>query len=433
MYTILVVDDAKDSILLLQFDLQEAGYTVIASESGTQALQIIETEQIDMVLLDLYMPNMSGLEVLQIIKASPTTEELPVIMLSASDNEDEIVAALELGAADYVTKPYISKVLLARMNTAFRLTEKTAALDQMAKKDFLTGMNNRRNFYNLATNVISLTKRHQQNLVIAMCDIDFFKRVNDQYGHEFGDDVLLEISKILTHVFRDCDIIGRIGGEEFAMCLPQTSIAEALIACERLRVNVEHCHFKSVDPMRSISITLSIGLTAFNQIDISLGELLNQADQALYQAKNTGRNKIVVFESNNKQLIVENSTVQLETLVHADYPGIDLTVGVNNVLGDEKLFEQVLGMFYEDHAQDQHKLTKAIACGDITMAKHLAHTLKGVASSIGAMLLFKAAKELDIAINQEDEHKYIDLTTQVGEKLSQVIEGIKLKQVDKIS
>jgi len=455
MYTILIVDDAKDSLLLLEFDLQTAGYNVVVAQSGQQALELLHTENIDMVLLDIYMPEMSGLVTLEKIKACPHHKNTPVIMLSASDNEDEIVQALELGAVDYVIKPYINKVLLARMNTAFRLAEKTAALEQMAKKDYLTGINNRRNFYALATKSIAYSQRYQHDVVIAMCDIDHFKRVNDQYGHDAGDHVLQEVSKILANAFRDFDIIGRIGGEEFAVCLPETSIEEAQIACERLRVNVEHADLVAPNSNQHIAITISIGIALGGKNNLSLSELLMQADQALYQAKNTGRNKIVAFSqehllkqsqsphqndacSSSQEMPLASTHIDDNTLTSdekisstekgtGDYPGINTSTGINNVLGDNDLFEQVLQMFIEDHAQDGENLAKAFADNDIARMKHLAHTLKGVSSSIGAMSLYKVTKVLDEAINDQNFTEVELLIPPVSEKLNEVTEGIKAK------
>jgi len=438
MYTILIVDDAKDSILLLEYDLTNAGFNVLSAENGEMALKIIEKEHIDLVLLDLYMPVMSGLETLKNIKSTLSTEKLPVIMLSSSENEDEIVTALELDAADYVTKPYLQKVLLARINTALRLAEKTAVLEEMAQKDFLTGINNRRNFYSLANKAIKLNQRNADNLVIGMCDIDHFKQVNDQYGHDVGDEVLINITKIMTNAFRDSDILGRIGGEEFAFCLPCTSIDDALIACERLRVDVAEGEIKVTDKKSSIRVTISLGLTSYESEELTLVELLNQADQALYEAKNNGRNKVKIYNCsasksiNDSDSVIETSNIKGSTDDDHYYPGINVSTGIDNVLGDEDLFEQILVMFYQDHALDEQKLFEAINRKDMDAVMHLAHTLKGVASSIGAMDLFKQAKELDDALNCNQTENCLQMITNIGEKLTEVIEGIKTQLSDKI-
>ena len=237
-YKILIVDDAKDTQLLLEFDLTSAEYNVECCDSGEQALLALSKQQFDLVLLDMYMPGLSGLETLKIIKSGDETHAIPVIMLSASNDEDEIVTALELGAEDYVVKPYTAKILLARIRTAIRLKEKTQQLEYVAKTDFLTNINNRGNFFELSSNALKQVNRSNQSIVIAMFDIDFFKQVNDVYGHDAGDKVLIAFAQELIKVFRGYDIIGRIGGEEFAVCLPNTCLDRAKIACDRLRQQV---------------------------------------------------------------------------------------------------------------------------------------------------------------------------------------------------
>ena len=131
-YKILTVDDAKDTLMLLEFDLVEQGYQVLTAESGEAAFKILEDDVIDLILLDMYMPGISGLATLQKLKSRSELAHIPVIMLSSSDDEDQIVAALEFGADDYVTKPYIAKVLLARLKTSLRLMEKTLELESIA-------------------------------------------------------------------------------------------------------------------------------------------------------------------------------------------------------------------------------------------------------------------------------------------------------------
>ena len=175
-YKILVVDDAKDTQILLDFDLSELGYCVICCDGGKDAIELLNTHPIDLILLDMYMPGLSGLATLKQVKANDLTKNIPIIMLSASTDEDEVVAALEFGADDYVIKPYVAKVLLARIKTAIRLQEKTAQLEYLAKTDFLTGINNRGSFFELSRHAISLANRTEQPLVVAMFDIDFLKQ-----------------------------------------------------------------------------------------------------------------------------------------------------------------------------------------------------------------------------------------------------------------
>ena len=441
-YRILVVDDAKDTQMLLDFDLSAAGYQVTCCDSGDEALALLKTEEIALILLDMYMPGLSGLETLVKIKAEILTAEIPVIMLSASTDEDEVVAALELGAGDYVVKPYVAKVLLARMRTAIRLKEKTAQLEYLAKTDFLTGINNRGSFFELSSNAIGLANRAGQPLIVAMLDIDFFKQVNDNYGHDAGDQVLRAFSQGMIGVFRGYDIIGRVGGEEFAVCLPNTNSTDANIACERMRSYIEKTSVRIIsdnDVELDINITVSIGLILAQNELLTIDELLKQADRALYYAKEHGRNQVIDAS------IIANSTVEeddtmIVDLIKADkdnlleenqkmvnYDGIEFDVGVNNVLGDKALFKEILVMFYQDHHLDGEKLQTAIESKDIDSAKHLAHTLKGVACSVGAMDLFEATKALDIAINDNNHDDLDGLFSQLSPKLNRVMKGIALQ------
>ena len=443
-YRILVVDDAKDTQLLLEFDLGAAGYQVTSCDSGEESLVLLDTLAIDLILLDMYMPGLSGLETLTKIKAQAKSAQIPVIMLSASTDEDEVVASLELGAGDYVIKPYVAKVLLARIRTAIRLKEKTAQLEYLAKTDFLTSMNNRGSFFELSSNAISLANRAEQPLVVAMFDIDLFKQVNDNFGHDAGDQVLRVFGQNMTEVFRDYDIVGRIGGEEFAVCLPNTSSGDAYIACERLRqqveqqrINITNTDSKSI----KINITVSVGLVLADDDYLTIDELLKQADSALYFAKENGRNQVVdvgtlihLVEAEVENDLIRASLIATDNILSVadsnaivvNYDGIDFDIGVNNVLGDKDLFKEILVMFYQDHHLDGQKLQRAIQKQDIETAKHIAHTLKGVACSVGAMDLFEATKALDIAINDDQQDDFVGLFSLLSPELSRVMKGIEL-------
>ncbi|PKI16148.1 diguanylate cyclase [Colwellia sp. 12G3] len=442
-YRILVVDDAKDTQMLLEFDLSAAGYQVTCCDCGEDALESMETQEVDLILLDMYMPGLSGLETLARIKAQAISAEIPVIMLSASTDEDEVVAALELGAGDYVAKPYVAKVLLARMRTAIRLKEKTAQLEYLAKTDFLTGINNRGSFFELSNNAISLAKRAGQSLVVAMFDIDFFKQVNDNYGHDAGDQVLLAFSQGMIEVFRGYDIIGRVGGEEFAVCLPNTSRENANLACERFRNFIEQLSVRIISDNNvetEIHITVSIGLVLAQNDSLTIDELLKLADSALYYAKEHGRNQVVdaiilatTDESDNIVVSlmntdeIDNNNLLQDSVIMTNFDGIDFDVGVSNVLGDEDLFKEILVMFYQDHHLDGDKLQSAIQEQDIDSVKHIAHTLKGVACSVGAMDLFEVTKALDIAVNDDKQEDFTRLFSQLSPEINRVMQGIKLQ------
>jgi len=438
-YKILVVDDAKDTQILLDFDLSELGYCVICCDGGKDAIELLNTHPIDLILLDMYMPGLSGLATLKQVKANDLTKNIPIIMLSASTDEDEVVAALEFGADDYVIKPYVAKVLLARIKTAIRLQEKTAQLEYLAKTDFLTGINNRGSFFELSRHAISLANRTEQPLVVAMFDIDFFKTVNDNYGHDSGDQVLRVFSQGLTEVFRGYDIIGRVGGEEFAVCLPNTTRENAYTACERFRHYVEQLtvHVINDNTEISINITVSIGLVVADNELVTIGELLKKADRALYYVKRHGRNQVIdvdCIQYNEHDVIATNDVDDIAQKVKVDYlqentkvnsfEGINFNIGMDNVLGDEGLFKEILVMFYQDHHLDGKKLEKAVKDKDMDTLKHIVHTLKGVASSVGALDLFKVAKVLDIAVNEDNQAQVELLLLELLPVLDSVMEGI---------
>lgn len=444
IYKILAVDDAKDTLMLLDFDLAEEGYQVFTAESGELALDVLEEQAIDLILLDMYMPGISGLDMLQKLKSHSAYMNIPVIMLSASNDEDQIVAALEFGADDYVTKPYIPKVLLARIRTSLRLLEKTLELESLAKTDFLTGINNRGSFEDLANRAISQAKRTNFPLVMAMFDIDFFKAVNDNHGHDSGDKVLIDFANVMCDCFRDYDIIGRVGGEEFAVFMPDTTAENAFIACERFRLAIEGNEIKLDDANdKVISVTVSIGLSLGQGTELNLEELFKKSDISLYQAKNNGRNQIKLYKEATSATVVDY--VEEATFAAVDdhveeihdssedkYPGIDFQIGVGNVLGDEELFDEILVMFYEDHSNDSEKVQQAINSEDQPACKHLVHTLKGVSCSVGAMKLFDLTKALDVAINLEEKENYQRLYEPVATEMLKVLGGIEAKLKDKL-
>lgn len=428
-YTILAVDDAKDTLMFIEFDLKEHGYNIITVDSGSKALTELETTEIDLILLDIYMPELSGLQTLINIRKEEKYDNIPVIMLSASDDEDEIVNALDCGAADYVTKPYITKVLIARIRTAIRLKEKNIELENLALTDYLTGLNNRKCFYDVADRAVHQRgRRGGYPVVIAIIDIDYFKAVNDKYGHDVGDIVLKGFSQLMKENFREYDTVARVGGEEFAVCMPNTSVKDAELACERFRKSVAaHQFFINSENEYALSITSSIGIASNHKDIYSLDELVKLADEALYQAKGRGRNQVVNFtDLNDYDTSDDNTDMDI-------FPGIDVKLGMKNVLDDENLFKEILIMFYQDHHQDVDKLRTALSTDDKAASKHLAHTLKGVASSIGATTLFNTAKILDNAINtgevKEELMKYFDV---LAVELNKVLAGIYAQLKDKI-
>ncbi len=294
---ILVIDDAPDVLALLEQELSENGYGIYSASNREDGLRILTEKDIDLVLLDIIMPNVSGLDILREIKVSTAFRELPVIMLSGSEVSDDIVTALDCGASDFVSKPYVLPVLLARIRNALVLRDKAQQLEVMALSDFLTGIDNRRQFYKLTKSALAKNKRQESTLCIAIFDIDYFKHINDTYCHEVGDFVLVDFAERLKNFFREYDIVARVGGEEFCVCLVDTTREQGLKACERFRSEISRTgvRVKTGKSYLNLSVKTSAGITEA-QHDSELDDLINQADKALYKAKESGRNQVVLFE-----------------------------------------------------------------------------------------------------------------------------------------
>ena len=282
--TILVVDDTEGNLDMVLAILQD--YDVIPCTSGADALEMVKEEQINLILLDILMPEMDGYTVCTALKQDPATQEIPIIFITAKTDEESIEKAYELGGADYVTKPFKPKELLARVKVQLQLQDVLRELDIMATRDVLTGIFNRRKFFELGGTMFNASGNE---LYVLMIDIDHFKKVNDQYGHDVGDVVLKKVSHVIKDVLPQEAIFGRIGGEEFAVMYTSQTHEQAMDIVSNILKTVAQTQI----PLQNggtISCTISIGIgrkhSEFNDLD----SLLKEADMTLYQAKESGRN-----------------------------------------------------------------------------------------------------------------------------------------------
>lgn len=309
MAVIQVIEDQASQRALLSMNLQEDGYDVISAASGKEALTQSQTENPDVILLDIILPDMGGLDVLNALKKINTLRDTPVIVVSGKNESSDITTALDLGAQDYITKPIQLPILNARIRTALRLSEQKQALKEanhklllLASHDSLTGLYNHRNFIERLNSEVSKAKRFQRPLSVIMIDIDHFKSINDQYGHQAGDKVLCHLTQIISDTVRDMDISGRLGGEEFAIVCPDTELAGALTLAERLRTRFKDTTIAC--GQKTIQFTASFGVSLLNTNDGLHHEsenenenddachLLHLADQLLYKAKKKGRDQV---------------------------------------------------------------------------------------------------------------------------------------------
>ena len=300
MYRILVVDDQDTNRVLLRGVLSRRGYKVTTAASGEEALAIIEGGLPDLVLLDIFMPKVSGLDVIEKLRQGDKTAALPVILVSALADTQHVVAGLERGANDYITKPFVTPVLLARVAALLRsaalvkrLEVQTELLAKLAAIDELTGLYNRRTLFQALETERSRSVRYRRPLSVAMIDLDHFKRINEEYGHTGGDDVLREFGARLIEWLRTMDIACRYGGEEFCAILPETNLEGGLVAAQRIRRLVES-HTFTIGTTQA-RLTVSIGVSGWSPPADDVPDLLNEADIALLEAKRSGRNRICAF------------------------------------------------------------------------------------------------------------------------------------------
>lgn len=297
--SLLVVDDEEMNRDMLSRRLIRRGYEATCAVDGYEALKLIESRQFDLVLLDVMMPGINGIDVLKTIRQTHEPARLPIIMVTALGDSDHIVAALDAGANDYVTKPVDIKVALARVRTHLMVKRAMEALDdvnarlfEMATIDTLTGIPNRRRFEQVLDSEWKRGLRDGDLLSLLVMDVDHFKKFNDTYGHDVGDLVLKEVAKALAVTSRPADVVARYGGEEFVAILPQTDIEGAKIVAERLRERIEKLEIDRGDG-QTTPVTISIGAVCRKiAADIDPASLITLADGALYEAKRNGRNQV---------------------------------------------------------------------------------------------------------------------------------------------
>ena len=292
--TVLVVDDSKTNIAVLAEVLRQ-DYTVRAATGGEKALEIAFSENSpDLILLDVVMPDMDGYEVCARLKADPRTKNIPIIFITGKESEEDEIKGFELGASDYITKPFNPVVVRARVNTQAELKRNRDYMERISYLDGLTGIANRRKFNEFLDLSWNFSKRQSLPISLIMMDIDFFKAYNDTAGHLEGDACLIQIAQALEKTaVRKTDLVARYGGEEFACVLPGTSLENAVFVAEKLRssvlsLQIPHHHFAA-----GSYVTISLGVASMIPVkDTPFRLLIQAADAALYHAKESGRNKV---------------------------------------------------------------------------------------------------------------------------------------------
>lgn len=296
--TILVVDDMTTTLLLIH-DLLKDTYEVKIAKSGTKALEILESpNDIDLILLDIEMPDINGYDVCKRIKNNETIKNIPIIFITGRTSQEDEEYGLNLGAIDYITKPFNKAIVKLRIKNYLDLKIKNDMLEKLSMYDGLTNIRNRRFFDETFEKTFNEIKRDKKSLAVLMIDIDFFKPYNDNYGHGQGDETLRKVAKALEKTIkRASDFVARYGGEEFVILLKDINkdgveaVANNLLnAIRELKITHEFSKIENY-------VTVSIGVSYYNSSsDVTKLELLLKADETLYNVKNSGRNNFAILE-----------------------------------------------------------------------------------------------------------------------------------------
>lgn len=307
---LLLIDDSEAQSNQIRAALERLGYRVTRASSGVEGLQLARTTSPDLVLLDVVMADIDGFAVCRWLKMNAETRDIPVIMLTVRSALADRVEGLNIGADDYLAKPFEDQELEARIFAALRVKAAHAELrdrnqqlesmlhsvEALASTDALTGLYNRRRFADVLKREFAVTKRYKNTLSCLLLDLDHFKQVNDRFGHDAGDQVLKEVARRITGSLREVDLAARYGGEEFVILLPHTSKGDASIVAERLLKNVRKQEFNFGGEL--LTVTTSIGCAGNSDVaSSSPDDLVKAADIALYEAKKCGRNRVVMYSS----------------------------------------------------------------------------------------------------------------------------------------
>ena len=287
-HKVLIVDDSLVFRNTLKKMVQNLFFKVVAVANGQEALQMLKSDsQIKLILTDYNMPDMNGLELTKKVRKIYSKNEISIIAISSDHNGEISALFLKHGATDYITKPFSKEEFSCRLNNAIEALENIWTITNSANRDFLTGLYNRRYFFKDMTEYFYNAKIKHENFCIAMIDIDNFKKINDTFGHDMGDKVIIRLAEILLHNTNEGDLVSRFGGEEFCIVLKDIEPEIALKRLEKIRTKVQ----KALISKDNIAFTISIGVSFIQ--DDNLDEAINIADMMLYKAKHNGKNMII--------------------------------------------------------------------------------------------------------------------------------------------
>jgi two-component system, cell cycle response regulator len=297
-FTIAVVDDDAAIRRLVALFLRRAGYDLLECSTGEEAQKELWSRPWDLAILDRRLPDMDGVSLARDIKGNPDFRARYVIMLTGESEQEDLIEGLELGADDYITKPFQLGELLARIRAGKRivdlqneLLEKNRRLELLSITDGLTRLHNHRHLQDELARAFDEAQRYERPLSLAMIDIDYFKKFNDTYGHAVGDEVLKRVAELYRESVRSTDLVARYGGEEFAVMMPETGLDDAITFAEKIRSLIAETPIDT--QAGEVAVNVSIGVASVPHTKIRAAkDLVIAADKALYRAKRNGRNRV---------------------------------------------------------------------------------------------------------------------------------------------
>jgi putative two-component system response regulator len=415
---ILVVEDSPTIQKMLVRLLAGIGQPVFSASNAGEAMEIFTTQLPGLIVSDLEMPGASGIELCCRIRARAAAEPVHFIMLTSRSDQNSMLEAYKAGVDDFVTKPFNSDELIARVRAGLRtcrlheeltrktsrlqavnirLTQMNGRLDRLSITDELTGLFNRRHAMVRLEEQWALAERYRRLLTVGLVDVDRFKKINDTYGHDAGDLVLRRVAGILRDQTRGTDAVCRIGGEEFLIIFPSETMEEAIACCQRCRAAVEAHTFRVGDA--NIAVTISVGVAMRSQNTLQFPDLLREADKALYAAKNTGRNRVCTAEHN-----CEESNMSISNAVDAQkaqrpIPSGDAQVDWQQVIhrcgGDASFALAVARRFAVQAPAELAQIEESLAKGDVDTLRRSAHSLKSMAAYISAAAIATTCKKIE--------------------------------------
>ncbi len=280
--TVLVVDDEPDILEVLNKELSDRGYVVRLERDGREGLETARKISPDLLILDIHMPGMDGLQLKASLNLDEATADIPTIFLSASDQTSPKVEGFQLGADDYVTKPFNMEELMARVDSILLRHQRSI---ELSMTDKLTGLYNLHVYKKQVISFFKSAKRYGRDLSLAILDIDGLKNINDTQGHQAGDFVIKKVAEVMNRSFRRPDILIRYGGDEFVILMPESTREQAAIAIRRFKDALEGESFATDESGQRVAISVSCGLASYDETVHNVDQFFEAADKNLYRDK----------------------------------------------------------------------------------------------------------------------------------------------------